>query len=41
MKSEFPKYGKSMVKNKHFKLIDFFNISDETENDTISKISEK
>ena len=40
-KSGFPLYGKSMEKHKHFKLMDFLNISDEAEIHTISRTWEK
>ena len=40
-KSRFPLHGKSMGKNKHFKFVDFLNISDEAEIHTIPKTWEK
>ena len=40
-KSEFPLYGKSMEKQKHFKFMGFLNISDEAEIHTILRTWEK
>ena len=40
-KSGFQLYGKSMEKHKHFKFMDFLNISDEAEIHTIPRPWEK
>ena len=40
-KSEFPLYGKSMGKQKHFKFMGFLNSSDKAEIHTIPRTWEK